>query len=262
MQDQNQSKKYTVLSRLYSLCRERGDFSFDNNDVRTVCNEVGFSNLFDATKIDNSSGLPDVLRANDMFLVHLGRQGREATRHRFVKGITVGYHEFEDVPDEWEYHWRYRRSILNNINTSESNILSVGYNQRIIHDFLYEDITASPKVYGSNRTQIDLIYRIGSDNISANRVQIEIDLTLEYLNQITVFEAKNGMPSDFNVFQLFNPFHYYLQATSDVKEATVKCCYLLRDGDRLRLYLYSFGDPLDPSSIVLERNAQYTLVAR
>ncbi len=151
---------------------------------------------------------------------------------------------------------------MNNINTSESNILSVGYNQRIIHDFLYDDIAASPKVYGSNRTHIPLDYQIGDIEINAERVQVEIDLTMEYQGAITVFEAKNGAPADFNVFQIFNPFRYYKRATEGIEGVSIKACYLLRQGSQLILFLYSFADPRSPGSIYLERNAEYRLVPR
>ena len=257
MSTKGRSKKQTVIARLYDICKARDNFVFDNDEVKAVSAEVRFGNPFDATKIDSSAGLPDFLIADDVFVVHLGRG-----RHQFVHGISSGYHRFEPIPDERRYQWPYRRSILNNINTSESNILSVGYNQRIIHDFLYEDITASPKVYGSNRTHIPLDYRIGDDAIAATRVQVEIDFTLEYLGAITVFEAKNGDPDDFNVFQLFNPYRYYRRATESSPVTGINCCYLLRQDNRLRLYLYSFEDPQDPGSIRLERNAEYVLVPR
>lgn len=253
----NASKKQAVIARLYADCQAAGNLTFDNDAVRRVAAAVDFKNPFDATKIDHSALLPAALVDDDAFIVHLG-QGR----HRFVHGISAGYHRFEPIPAERRHRWPYRRSILNNINTSESNILSVGYNQRIIHDFLYEDIAASPKVYGSNRTQIPLDYRIGSDRITATRVQVEIDFTLEYLGMITVFEAKNGAPDDFNVFQLFNPYRYYRQITEGQPGIVINCCYLLRQGDRLRLYLYSFTDPQNPGSIRLERNAEYTLRPR
>ena len=286
---QRRNRKGDVLNLLYRWCRYRGNLVFDNDEVRRVCDKIGFGNQFDVTKLDNSADLPSALAAEDVFVVHLGtperRRGERRqppARHQFVHGIFHGYHEFEPIPEERRYQWLYRRSILNNINTSESNILSVGYNQRIIHDFLYDDITASPKVYGSNRTRIPLDYRIGQDRVSVYRVQIEIDLTLEYLRQITVFEAKNGFPRDFNVFQLFNPFRYYLPLTQTESESlvppeerpdflstaraesdiSINCCYLLRQDNRLRLYLYSFDDPQNPGSIRLERNAEYTLVPR
>ena len=254
---QGQNKKHQVLTRLYENCVGRGNWAFDNHEVRAVSAAVGFGNPFDATKVDNSTGLPDKFMEDDVFIVHLGRG-----RHQFVPGIGNGYHHFEVIPDERKYQWRYRRSILNSINTSESNILSVAYNQRILHDFLYDDIAASPKVYGANRTQISFQYRIGAANFNASRLQVEIDFTMEYLGAITIFEAKNGEPIDFNIFQLFNPFRYYLQATANLEVESIRCCYLLRQGDRLRLYLYSFADQDNPGSIQLQRNAEYTLVTR
>ena len=257
MSTQGMSRKQAVIARLYDRCKDRGNLIFNNDEVRGVAAEVDFKNHFDATKIDNSAVLPSTLIADDVFIVHLGHG-----QHQFVYGIARGYHQFETIPDEQCYQWPYRRSILNNINSSESNTLSVGYNQRIIHDFLYEDITASPKVYGSNRTHIPLDYRIGGDEINAARVQVEIDFTLEYLGAITVFEAKNGEPEDFSVFQLFNPYRYYSRVTCSPPVTIINCCYLLRRGDRLRLYLYSFDDPQNPGSIRLERNAEYTLVSR
>ena len=91
---------------------------------------------------------------------------------------------------------------------------------------------------------------------------MEIDLTLEYNSEVTVFEAKNGFPADFNVFQLFNPVRYYYGLKQDqglpIKE--VNACYLLRRRNRLRLYLYTFDDLDTPASIRLLRNAEYRLV--
>ena len=244
---------------MYALCKSRGDLTFDNDEVKKVCSKVGFGNPFDATKWDNSAALPQALVEDDVFVVHLGRG-----RHQFVSGIAVGYHAFERIPAERQYQWPYRRSILNNVNTSESDIPWAGYNQRIIHDFLYEDIAASPKVYYSNRMHVPLDYRIGDDEINAGGLQVGIDFTTEHQGTVTVFEAKNGEPADFNVFQLFNPFRYYsgLGATRDIPVDTVNGCYLLRHENRLRLYLYTFEDLRDPGAIQLLRNAEYTLVLR
>ena len=257
-----QNKKQTIIARMYTVCRERSNLTFNNDEVRDIANELGFKNYFDATKIDNSARLPEALRRDDVFVVHLGRG-----RHRFVHGIAEGYHNFELIPEERRRHWQYNPSILNNVNTSESNIISVAYNQLVLQDFLYGSTSISPRVYGSNRTRITLIYRVGNDTIDADRVQVEIDLTLEHMGEITAFEAKNGTPRDFNVFQLFNPYRYYLQATEGMGASAIQCCYLLRKrnrrlGDRLRLYLYTFTDPQNPGSIRLERNAEYTLVPR
>ena len=257
MTTQSASKKQAVIARLYADCKAGGNLTFDNAAVRRAAAAVDFKNLFDATKIDSSAALPAALVDDDAFIVHLGRG-----QHRFVYGISAGYHRFEPIPEERRYQWPYRPRILDYINSNDSNIPYLGYNSLIIHDFLYDDLMMSPKVYGPHSTQIPLGYRIGSDSIAATRVQVEIDFTLEYLGTITVFEAKNGEPDDFNVFQLFNPYRYYLRATEDLPATAINCCYVLRQGDRLRLYLYSFTDPQNPGSIRLERNTEYTLRPR
>ncbi len=251
------SKKGIVVDKLYSMCKSRKNFEFSNDDVKTVCAEVKFGNQYDVTKLDSSSALPESLVADDVFVVHLGRG-----IHKFVRGIDIGYHKFESVLPDNNYQWYYRPGMLDNINTSESNILAVGYNQRIIHDFLYRDITASPKVYGSNRTFNSFDYKIGNDEISSSKMQIEIDLTTEFQGRITIFEAKNGEPEDFNVFQLFNPYRYYMDKTSNMQSNSIECCYLLRYNKKLRLYLYSFKNYHDPGSIELRRSAEYSLVER
>ena len=251
------STKQRVLRELYSMCLERGQLTFSNTDVRQITDAVGFGNAYDATKIDSTRLLPSTFKSDDVFIVHLG-----GGFHRFIKGIDEGYHGFEAIPEGRQYQWPYRRSLLNAINTSESNILAVAYNQRILHDFLYQDIAASPKMYGSNRTHIDISYIIGSEEITPKRLQVEIDLTLEHLGTISIFEAKNGFPDDFNVFQLYNPFRYYERIAADIERAQVNCCYLLRQKNRLRLYLYTFDRVMEPGSILLERNAEYVLVER
>jgi hypothetical protein len=146
--------------------------------------------------------------------------------------------------------------------------LSVASNQRIIHDFLYEDIVANPKVYNARRTKMNLSYRVGEVEIVAQNLQMEIDLTMELHGVVTIFEGKNGFPDNFAIYQLFHPFKYYSilkkEKKLDVKQIT--CCYVLRKRERgssvLRLYNYTFEDEDDMTSIKLLKNAQYNLIKR
>ena len=127
-------------------------------------------------------------------------------------------------------HWGYKKSLLNDFDTSESNILSLGFNQKIIHDFLYDDITASPKVYNARRTKASLDYFIGKQKIETQKLQMEIDLTMELNGVVTIFEGKNNFPKDFAVYQLFNPYLYYqrIKQENQLKIKEINCCYLLR----------------------------------
>ena len=195
--------------------------------------------------------------------MHLGKGW-----HEFVKGIKYGYHSFEKIDNV--KHWKYKKSILNELDTSESNILSVVSNQKILHDFLYEDIIASPRVYGARRTKKSFTYKVGKKEIKTNRLQMEIDLTMEHEGGVTIFEGKNGFPKDFAVYQLFNPFVYY----SDLKQINklpinqITCCYVLRKkqekerGPTIRFYNYAFKNPRDISSITLLKSAEYKLSRR
>jgi hypothetical protein len=239
--------------------------------VKSVCVEIGFKNPFDVTKIDNISILPKTIREKDYALIHIGKG-----QHKFIKGIDKLYHTFE--PIEEQHDWMYRKSLLNDYNTSESNVLSVANNQRMLHHFLFEvdtefeslSIANRPKTYFPHRTKTDLEYYIASDKVYAKNVQIEIDLTIEYQGRIGIFEAKNGSPKTFSVYQLYHPFLYYHKARqkpelSD-KITDIFCVYVVRKRNRnqeseLRFWCYTFANPYDITSIILKKSACYRLYA-
>ncbi len=256
-------KKQDVIEEVFKICENIRDYEFDNDLIRTISKKIGFGNPFDATKLDDTDKFPEILIQNDYFIIHIG-----GGKHKFVKGIKNGFHSFEKIDDKNIYDWKYRQSILNEFDTSESNILSVGFNQRIIHDFLYNDIVANPKMYGSRRTKTTLKYRIGKEKIDASNLQMEIDLTTEYNGIVTVFEGKNNFPENFAVYQLYFPFLYYhnLKEDNKLNINEINCCYLLREkkGEKsiIRIYQYTFEDPLDITTIKLIKNAQYNLIKR
>ena len=256
-------KKQEVIKEIFKVCKEKKNFEFDNELVGSVSKKIGFGNLFDATKLDNTDKFPAILKENDYFIIHLG-----GGKHKFIKGIDKGFHQFENIDQNNIYSWKYRQSILNEYDTSESNILSVGFNQRIIHDFLYNDIVANPKMYGARRTKTSFEYFIGRKKISATNLQMEIDLTTEYSGIVTVFEGKNNFPENFAVYQLYFPFLYYynLKEANELEINEINCCYLLRERKDeksiVRIYQYTFKNPLDITSIELIKNAQYNLIRR
>ena len=144
-------KKEDVLTEIFKSCQKKKNFVFDNDFVKEICKKHKFGNPFDDTKLDNTEKFPQIMLDKDYFILHLGEG-----KHKFIKQIKSGFHKFESIQKENIYDWKYRKSLLNEFDTSESNILSVGFNQRIIHDFLYEDIVANPKVYNARRTKINI----------------------------------------------------------------------------------------------------------
>lgn len=259
-----EGKKKQVLAGLFSRAMKTGEMVFGNEELVRASAAVKFRNHNDVVKIDRSDLLPSNMREQDYFLIHLG-----SGFYKFVRGLSVGFHQFEPIPPECVFPWKYRRSVLNQIDTSEANILSVGMNQRILHDFLYEDIVAGPKAYNARRTKRTVSYTLNGEEITATNLQMELDMTCEYQGRVTVFEGKNGFAPDFAVYQLFHPFLYF-SSLQEKKELpmpikAIDFCYLLREkqGDKtlIRVYLYEFGRK-DPASISLKRCAEYQLIER
>jgi len=255
------SNKNLVLTDIYNYCKERNNFIFHNDLVKEFSKKYKFGNPFDVTKLDNTAKFPEILLKENYFLIHLGEGN-----HQFIKGIEKGYHEFEEITNTVE--WQYKKSMLNEFDSSESNILSVGFNQRIIHDFLYEGIIANPKIYNARRTKTSFEYFIERDKIKAQKLQIEIDQTLELNGDVTIIEGKNGFPTDFAVYQIFFPFLYYeqLKEKNDLDIKRINCCYLLRkkinNNSIIRIYNYTFDNPKDITSIKILKSKQYNLVKK
>jgi len=245
------------------------NYTFHNDLVKKVCVEVGFGNPFDVTKLDNKSKLPDVLLKNDFAIIHLGNG-----YHKFIKGINKVYHDFE--PIQQVIDWKYQKSILNQFNSSESNILSVANNQRILHHFLFgqdtefndTEIINRPKTYFPHRTKTSFEYSFGKDiKLELKNIQIEIDLTIEFKGTIGVFEGKNGKPDNFSVYQLYHPFLYYYNANKRKElQGKIKNIYgvyvvrdTLKEGDTLKLWAYTFIRPTDITSIKFIKATEYKL---
>lgn len=265
----NSNKKHSVLETLFLECMEREDMRFDNAAVKRVSEEKNFSNQFDVTKIDSSEKLPKLLQEKDYGVLHLG-----GGRHAFIKGIKKLYHEFEPINQLVE--WRYQKSLLNNFNTSESNLLAVANNQRILHDFMFgtscefdhKNVLLRPKTYFPHRTKFIIKYHFGEQIIETSKLQIEIDLTIEYQGKVAVFEAKNGNPKTFAIYQLFNPCYYYHAARerTDIngKLKEIFGVYLVRNAKEqpysLKLWCYQFKNPNNMGSIHLVKSAKYILI--
>lgn len=267
----DENKKKQVIKKIFEHCYKTQNFIFNNELVKEICKEVGFGNPFDATKMDTIEKLPEILIEEDYGLVHIGNG-----QHMFIKGLKNVYHEFEPIPKSKIIDWPYKKSLLNKYNTSESNILSVANNQRILHHFLFGidkefdkiDIHERPKTYFPHRTKTNLEYFIGKQKIKLEKIQIEIDLTIEYKGIIGIFEAKNGMPKNFSIYQIYHPFLYYHHAKNNPnvkgKIKDIFCIYVVRKQekkfDSIKLWKYTFDKPNKMNSIKLIDAKQYNLI--
>ena len=258
----NVSKKSEVITRLYQYCQKKGDFNFHNDLVKKISADVGFSNPFDATKIDNKNKLPPMLQKNDTAIIHLG-----GGNHRFIKGIDSVYHDFE--PIQQTVPWHYRKSLLNHFNSSESNILSVANNQRILHHFLFgydadnnTAITKRPKFYFPHRMKISFPHFFDEKKFFSKTIQI--GLTVELHGNIEILEYKNN-DCHFSVYQLYYPLLYYYQRKQQTGIKDISGTYVNRQKNAsgnslIRFWRYTFSDMSDIASIKFLKASAYELI--
>ena len=272
------SKKTQLLDALVDHVIERDGpnkdiYIFDNDLVKKLSNPIGFRNHNDATHIDTKETRSDRMVEEGFSIVHLGAKyangKRQAARHALVRSEEV-FHEFEPIVQTERID--YRPGPLDETNTSESNILSLIFNHAIINRLLYpHDLRALPSIYMSHRTRFNPNHRLGDIELDSGEIQAEVDMTVEYQGNVTVFEGKNWKRNrnNFAVYQLFMPYRYYMmkKEKGEIDIDTINCCYVVRqkvsnkeeEGSNLDIYLYTFDDPEDMLSIRLIKNIRYEL---
>lgn len=204
------SKKEPALTELWTRVKfAQAPFEFSNDLVKDVCSRTGFKNPFDLTKIDTSEDLPASFVQDDVFLVHLGGGRSTQGRHRFVKGVQLGYHPLEDptVPLEEK---RYAKTLLDDIDSGEAATLSTVFNQGLVQLFLYGDETVRPRIHLPGRTSgqdNSFDFHVGDQPVHVDALQIEMDFIVEKNGDVAFAEAKRGaLWKDFAIAQVFMPY--------------------------------------------------------
>jgi len=264
------NKKELVLLELLEICEKNKNYVFDNDLVDVISKKHDFKNKFDVTKLDDKNKIPDILKNKNLTIIHLGDGF-----HRFINGIDFVFHSFEPIQNT--INWSYKKSLLNLLNASEANILSIANNQRILHEFAFgvdkeyinADIEYRPKTYFPHRTNADnTSFYINGEEIETTNLQMEIDLTIEYQGNVVIFEAKNTDNDNFNVLQIFHPFFYYhnKNKTSQIagKINNIKCVYMKRvvenDIVNIKLWAYTFEKPNEVTSLKFLKSTNYKLI--
>ena len=265
-------EKKATLDAILAHLRSRGEkeLVFSNRLVKEITGSR-LSNQFDVTKVDTSSKLPETLRREDLFIVHLG--GGE---HRFVKGIGHGYHLFEDVPPDRVRPWEYVPGLMDGTDKSEAGVLSLAFNQDVIQHFLFGDRKVQLKIQLPRRTRDKILntfeYNVAKTTVSVNNLQIETDFIVERNGDIAIGEAKYSpkvgfFPEDFAVAQVYLPYRRLLKLRERKNwQKKARCMFLVhykpkKTEEAIRIYEYDFDDWRDMASIKLVKNAEYRLEA-
>lgn len=275
----SRGNKAATINKIWTIAQAHTGLRFSNQDVKDVTGRA-FSNQFDVTKIDTSRKLPDVLKENHAFMVHLGDGN-----HRFIRdvvdpnGFRFGYFPVS-IPRSTSHQdpWKYVPEWLDGIDDSEAGILSLAFNRRIIADFLFDNPDEPLRVHLPRRTRLRAeSYHVGDKElVEVNNLQIEMDLLVEGLRsrQVGIIEAKvvkhpDDMP-DFAVSQVFLPFRRLVSIARNRNDSPeVKTAFLLNIHrkprknrpleDTIWLYEFEFERKDDMASIKVMRDREYRL---
>jgi len=255
MESKKRNSINILFNKLYEKSQKAKVIEFTNTELKIVTQDTKFMNQFDATKFDSSDLLPESLKQNGYFIVHLGKG-----KHAFVKG--EGYHKFEKITKIKNID--VTKSVIDDAGNSEAGAVSFIYNEGIIQDFLgIKDI----KVHTARRSKVSFSFEVNGSNLHADKQQIEIDGIFETKDgMIVTIEAKNVEHADFEIRQLFSIKKYFdmLMEKGDIPKGTnLRLLFSVRlrneKQNLCRLYEYKFTDNEDINSIKFVQAIQYSI---
>lgn len=230
--------KYDILSEI-----DRNEtFSIRSKQI----NEFREARLM--TKFDHSNQLPEIFSKNNITILPDSRGNYilgkfkmfEELKHKNLKPISMKIPDFIQSLDILKI-------------TSESSALNIAHMSQMIdsvmrtkHNEPQSLLTLSGRMSSGSLQYNILNVDKKIHEFSVENAQIEIDGSYENLNKILIVEAKNKIPLDFNIRQLYYPFRLYqnLNTTKDITPV-----FFTYADDIFSFHVYKFTDTMNYSSI-------------
>ena len=237
-------EKYKILK----IIEKNGVYEITASEI----NEFREARLM--TKFDHKSNLPILFEDNELSILPV-------TRGSYIISGFEAYHKLKQTTSKIEKFRipEFIQSIdFQNI-TSEATAINVAYLSGILADFIGEE-QLLPTVngrMGSSKFDFKIWNKLSKSiqNISVSNSQIEIDGGYEGFDSLTLIEAKNSLPDNFLVRQLYYPFRLW----QDKIRKDVKSVFLTYSNGIFSLYEYNFQEPNNYNSLVLVKHRNYTL---
>jgi C-terminal AAA-associated domain len=198
-------------------------------------------------KMDTLESVPFILRKTDRFLLPV-------SRNKYA--ILKGYHIPENIENKPMIHYSrvpFPKSALGT--ESESVFLDYANSCGLLEEFTKQN--GLVQTMRNRTTTPEFSFFVNGSPISVHHAQIEIDACYENLNQIIIFEAKIGIPSSFNIRQLYYPFRKYLEHNKKIRSIL----FCLMPGEKIySFWEYEFSRHDMFESIKLVKAAHYRIL--
>lgn len=219
------------------------------------------------TKFDWSASRPKLFKENELSIL-------PNSRGTYIIGRFKAYQplEFENIKPISVYKPDWIRSFDDFNITSESvalnlaqmsGMVDIAMGTKLGEPQALETITGRLKS-GVLNYDISIIGSQKKHRFSVENAQIEIDAGFENINNLAVIEAKNHMPDDFIIRQLYYPYVVYNQLNSG---KNVIPMYVTYADNIFAFHIFGFKKPNDYSSItqikqinfIIDENLDITL---
>lgn len=213
-------------------------------------------------KVDDSTKLPEVLSDHDCAPLSIS-----SNSYILLRPLKTVFHKLEPLPTTPSFYppglleAKLQTIPWNADFTSEPLALDAAFLTGMLGHFL-QDSELYLTIRGKRTLQQELPLRF--DNIqlpfNAKSVQMEIDAGYESTTDIYLVEAKIGLPDDFNIRQLFFPYHYwnfYLQQIHSVKP--VHAIFFSYSSHSFFFFHYQFTNASVLNSLNLVKTGWYIL---
>lgn len=248
LNDKNWEKlfdKYSILNEI----KDNGYFIITSSQI----NEFREARLM--TKFDHISSLPKIFKKNNLGIL-------PTKRGEYIISTFNAYQELQPIVDEPEII--YPKQDLISIDPKNIYSESIALNYAAING-IFEDFFNTSDIYftingrmGTESFEFYIEDRNNSYNkIKVENAQIEIDAGYETKENLYLFEAKNSIPSDFLIRQLYYPFRLWYDKIGNIKN--IKSIFMTYTNDIWSLYEYKFQDPMIYNSLQIIKQKNYII---
>lgn len=238
---------YNILNEI----KEKGYFKITADQIR-VYKEPRLM-----AKFDFSKQLPKVFKENDLGILPI-RNG-EYVIGKFNLFENIKNTKYEEINIKKVELPSFIETIDPDNIYSESNALNVASLSGMFKDAFDEELYET--IQGKMRTNtFDFIISSNEveNSIEVNGAAIEIDGGYESKSKVVLVEAKNSMPEDFVIRQLYYPYRHW----KDKVTKEIVPVFFAYDNGVYNMFIYSFEDLYNYNSLKLNKIKRYMISSK
>ncbi len=206
------------------------------------------------TKFDFSSQLPNIFKNNNLGILPIDNGEYIIGKYDLFKDISKT--KYENIEPKKMQFPSYIETIDPDNIYSESNALNVALLSGMIEDAIGEEVAET--IQGKMRAtgfSFEINGVNGKTRISVNRPAMEIDGGYEGKTKVILIEAKNYLPKDFVIRQLYFPYRHWFDKLSK-KLIPIFFAY---DNGIYTFFIYNFADIYNYNSLELKEIKRYII---